>query len=150
MLSLYFSFSWSKEECEDADSGTIIKTDKFDIRVEKQFWDEIKIGLVDKESLVRKQSLHIFKMALNIQGGKDSISSISKRNTKEKHSLPHGVTKREKWAYKEAKSLGVGNLPIIDDLINNSQRYWDAFVLLYEMLEEYGTHLVEAAWNHQV
>ncbi|XP_020231256.1 uncharacterized protein LOC109811829 isoform X1 [Cajanus cajan] len=150
ILSLYFSFSWSKEEREDADSGTIIKTDKFDIRAEKEFWDEIKIGLVDKESLVRKQSLHILKMALNIQGGKDSISSISKRNTKEKHSVPHGVTKREKWAYKEAKSLGVGNLPMIDDLINNSQRYWDAFVLLYEMLEEYGTHLVEAAWNHQV
>ncbi|KAL9326764.1 hypothetical protein ACSQ67_007409 [Phaseolus vulgaris] len=30
------------------------------------------------------------------------------------------------------------------------KQYWDAFVLLYEMLEEYGTHLVEAAWNHQV
>ncbi|KAK7386290.1 hypothetical protein VNO78_26419 [Psophocarpus tetragonolobus] len=149
ILSLYFSFSWSTEECEDADSD-IIKTEEFGIRAEKEFWDEIKIGLVDKESLVRKQSLHILKMALNIQGGNNSVSSISKRNMSENHSVPHGVTKREKWAYKEAKSLGVGNLPMIDDLIINSQQYWDAFVLLYEMLEEYGTHLVEAAWNHQV
>jgi len=99
---------------------------------------------------VRKQCLHILKMALNIQGGTNSVPSISKKNTSEKHSVPHGVTKRERWAYKEAKSLGVGNLSMIDDLIINSKQYWDAFVLLYEMLEEYGTHLVEAAWNHQV
>lgn len=39
---------------------------------------------------------------------------------------------------------------MIDELVINSQQYWGAFVLLYEMLEEYGTHLVEAAWNHQV
>lgn len=96
---------------------------------------------------MRKQSLHVLKMALNIQGGTDSVPSISKKNTNEKH---HGVTKREKWAYKEAKSLGVGNLLMIHDLIINNKQYWDAFVLLYEMLEEYGTHLVEAAWNHQV
>ncbi|KAL2573578.1 hypothetical protein AAZV13_17G136200 [Glycine max] len=150
ILSLYFAFSWSSEECEDADIDTIIKTEEFDIRAEKEFWDEIKIALVDKESLVRKQSLHILKMVLNIQGGTNSISSISKGNTNEKCSVPHGVTKREKWAYKEAKSLGVGNLPMIDELVINSQQYWGAFVLLYEMLEEYGTHLVEAAWNHQV
>ncbi|KAK7330831.1 hypothetical protein VNO77_25035 [Canavalia gladiata] len=150
ILSLYFSFSWLTEECEDTDGDTIDKTEEFDIRAEKEFWDEIKMGLVDKESLVRKQSLHILKMALNIQGGTNSTSSISKRNTNGKHSVPHGVTKREKWAYKEAKSLGVGKLSTIDDLIFNSQQYWDAFVLLYEMLEEYGTHLVEAAWNHQV
>ncbi|KAL5183937.1 putative methyltransferase TARBP1 [Glycine soja] len=150
ILSLYFAFSWSSEECEDADIDTIIKTEEFDLRAEKEFWDEIKIALVDKESLVRKQSLHILKMVLNIQGGTNSISSISKGNTNEKCSVPHGVTKREKWAYKEAKSLGVGNLPMIDELVINSQQYWGAFVLLYEMLEEYGTHLVEAAWNHQV
>ncbi|KAK7262184.1 hypothetical protein RJT34_29746 [Clitoria ternatea] len=149
VLSLYFSFSWSAEGCEGADSGAIIKTEEFDIRQEKEFWDEIKMGLVDKESLVRKQSLHILKMALNAQGT-DSISSISKRNINGERSGPHGLTKREKWAYKEAKSLGVGKLSMIEDLIFNSQQYWDAFVLLYEMLEEYGTHLVEAAWNHQV
>ena len=111
---------------------------------------QTKPGQVDKESLVRKQSLHILKMALNVQGGTDSISSVSKNNTNGKHSVPHAMTKRERWAYKEAKSLGVGKLSTSDDLIFNSQQFWDAFVLLYEMLEEYGTHLVEAAWNHQV
>ncbi|KAK7346778.1 hypothetical protein VNO80_21301 [Phaseolus coccineus] len=150
ILSLYFSFSGSTEECAHDDRDTINITEEFDIRAEKEFWNEIKIGLVDKESIVRKQSLHILKMALNIQGGTDSLPSILKKNTSEKHSVPHGVTKREKWAYKEAESLGVGNLLMIDDLIINSKQYWDAFVLLYEMLEEYGTHLVEAAWNHQV
>ncbi|KAG2408431.1 uncharacterized protein HKW66_Vig0032530 [Vigna angularis] len=109
--------------------------------------NQTKSDQVDKESIVRKQSLHVLKMALNIQGGTNSVPSISKKNTNEKH---HGVTKREKWAYKEAKSLGVGNLLMIHDLIINNKQYWDAFVLLYEMLEEYGTHLVEAAWNHQV
>ncbi|QCD81368.1 tRNA guanine-N1--methyltransferase [Vigna unguiculata] len=147
ILSLYFSFSWSIEECEHDDHDTVVITEEFDIRAEKEFWKEIKIGLVDKESIVRKQSLHVLKMALNIQGGTNSVPSISKKNTNEKH---HGVTKREKWAYKEATSLGVGNLLMIDDLIINNKQYWDAFVLLYEMLEEYGTHLVEAAWNHQV
>lgn len=99
---------------------------------------------------MRKQSLHILKIALNIQDGTNSVSHISKRNTDGMHSVPHCVTKREIWADKEAKSLGVGKLSTSDDQIFNSQQYWDAFVLLYEMLEEYGTHLVEAAWNHQV
>ncbi|PNY04748.1 tRNA/rRNA methyltransferase SpoU family protein [Trifolium pratense] len=149
-LSLYFSFSWPAEEYEFSDSDTVIKTEEFDIRAEKEFWDEIKTGLVDMESLVRKQSLHILKMAVNIQEGSNSLSSISKSNTNAKCSVPRGVTRKELWAYKEAKSLGVGKLSTLDELIYNSQQYWGAFVLLYEMLEEYGTHLVEAAWNHQV
>ncbi|KAF7828486.1 putative methyltransferase TARBP1 [Senna tora] len=147
-LSLYFSFLPCIEEHEDAD--TISRTEQFDIRAEKEFWDEIKRGLVDKESLVRKQSLHILKVALNIHGGTNSTSGVSKRNPSGKHSIPHGATKRELWAYKEARSLGVGNFLALDDLIFNSKQYWEAFILLYEMLEEYGTHLVEAAWNHQV
>ncbi|CAJ2663943.1 unnamed protein product [Trifolium pratense] len=149
-LSLYFSFSWPAEEYEFSDSDTVIKTEEFDIRGEKEFWDEIKTGLVDMESLVRKQSLHILKMAVNIQEGSNSLSSISKSNTNAQCSVPRGVTRKELWAYKEAKSLGVGKLSTLDELIYNSQQYWGAFVLLYEMLEEYGTHLVEAAWNHQV
>ncbi|KAL1371104.1 hypothetical protein HN51_001329 [Arachis hypogaea] len=148
VLSLCFSFLLPVEKCEDADS--IFRIEEFDIRAEKQFWDEIKTGLVDKENLVRKQSLHILKMALNVQRGANSISKISKNNTNVEHSAPHVVTKRERWAYKEAKSLGVGKLLTSDDLIFDSKQFWDAFVLLYEMLEEYGTHLVEAAWNNQV
>lgn len=99
---------------------------------------------------MRKQSLHILKVALNLQGGTYSSSSVSKGNPSGKTSIPHGVTKRELWAYKEARSLGVGNFLALEDLIFSSKQYWEAFLLLYEMLEEYGTHLVEAAWNHQV
>ncbi|CAL0331179.1 unnamed protein product [Lupinus luteus] len=143
VLSLYLPFSLSTKESKNA-------VEDFDIREEKEFWDEIRMGLVDKESLVRKQSLHILKMTLNLQEGTNSMPSILKQETEGKHSVPLGLTKKEQWAYKEAKSLGVGKISTSDDLIFDNKQYWDAFVLLYEMLEEYGTHLVEAAWNHQV
>lgn len=66
-----------------------------------------------------------------------------------KSSEPRGLTKRERWAEKEASSLGVGKIYNVSDILNRQQK-WGAFTLLYEMLEEYGTHLVEAAWDHQV
>lgn len=105
---------------------------------------------VDEEGLVRKQSLHILKTLLCMGSGNQHHSDISEKKTQGKHSVPHGVTKRELWAYKEAKSLGVGKLCNSIDSGMNSLQQWEAFVLLFEMLEEYGTHLVEAAWNHQV
>nr|POF01631.1 putative methyltransferase tarbp1 [Quercus suber] len=142
VLSLYLSFFPCTEECEDAE--------EFDIRAEKEFWDEIKRGLVDKEGLVRKQSLQILKNALNINGGSPSSSGVSEIKLCERESIPRGMTKREQWADKEAKSMGVGKICNSDDLYLNSHQQWEAFILLYEMLEEYGTHLVEAAWNHQV
>lgn len=52
ILSLYFSFSWLTEEYEDADSDTVVKAEGFDIRAEKEFWDEIKMGLVFELCLV--------------------------------------------------------------------------------------------------
>lgn len=106
-------------------------------------------GQVDKEGLVRKQSLHILKTALCItEGGQSTL--VSETTSYEKCSVPHGMTKRELWAEKEAKSLGVGRICNSIESNCNNQQKWEAFVLLYEMLEEYGTHLVEAAWNHQV
>lgn len=51
-LSLYFSFSWPTEEYEMSDSDTVIKAEGFDIRAEKEFWDEIKTGLVLELCLV--------------------------------------------------------------------------------------------------
>lgn len=117
----------------------------FDLRVEKEFWDEMKKGLVDKESIVRKQSLHILKNTATMSEGKQAsivVETISNGTD--------GLTKRERWANKEAKSLG------LESLCNNSvdsdsrELKWGAFFLLYEMLEEYGTHLVEAAWNYQM
>ena len=44
VLSLYFSFIPYTEEHEDAD--TISRMELFDIVTEKEFWDEIKRGLV--------------------------------------------------------------------------------------------------------
>lgn len=44
LLSLYLSFFPCKEDCEDADTSDIVE--EFDIRDEKEFWDEIKRGLV--------------------------------------------------------------------------------------------------------
>lgn len=60
------------------------------------------------------------------------------------------MTKRERWANKEAKSMGVGKACNMNDSCTSSQDRWMVFILLYEMLEEYGTHLIEAAWTHQV
>lgn len=104
-------------------------------------------GQVDKEGLVRKQSLQILKNALHINGGSPPSSGVSES---ERKSIPQGMTKRDLWFDKEAKSMGVGKICNSDDLYLNSHQQWEAFILLYEMLEEYGTHLVEAAWNHQV
>lgn len=147
VLSLYLSFFPFTEKNGDSDMGD--KVEYFDIRAETEFWDEIKRGLVDKESLVRKQSLHILKIALCINGAVQS-SGVSEDISPENNSMPHGMTKRELWADKEAKSLGVGKICSQVESSLDSQQKWEAFVLLYEMLEEYGTHLVEAAWNYQV
>ncbi|KFK23549.1 hypothetical protein AALP_AAs66918U001300 [Arabis alpina] len=115
---------------------------EFDLRSEQEFWDEIKKGLIVDESLVRKQSLHILKSML-------SISEVSKKKP-EGNTVHRATTKKETWAEKEAKSLGVGEFYGSVDSGLTSQQQWQAFVLLYEMLEEYGTHLVEAAWSNQI
>ncbi|KAI4369979.1 hypothetical protein MLD38_018367 [Melastoma candidum] len=97
---------------------------EFDIRDQKEFWDEMKRGLVDKDSLLRKQAFHMLKGVIGIAKENQEYSAMSGSKSGEKHLNTRTLTKRELWAEKEAQSLG--------------------------MLEEYGTHLVEAAWNHQV
>ncbi|KAJ9556344.1 hypothetical protein OSB04_010958 [Centaurea solstitialis] len=146
VLSLYISNSSKSDGCkDDPTNGDGV----FDLRADKEFWDEMKKGLVDKESIVRKQSLHMLKSTVTISQGKQHTSvleSISNDTT----SNSHGLTKRERWADKEAKSLGIESLCNSVDSDSSSQLKWGAFFLLYEMLEEYGTHLVEAAWNYQM
>ncbi|CAI9292192.1 unnamed protein product [Lactuca saligna] len=144
VLSLYISYFSKTDGCED--NGTF----DFDLRAEKEFWDEMKNGLVDKESIVRKQALHILKSTATRSKGKQD-TSLLETISNETSSNSHGLTKKERWANKEAKSLG------IESLCNNTvdsdssrELKWGAFFLLYEMLEEYGTHLVEAAWNYQM
>ncbi|TYG91203.1 hypothetical protein ES288_A12G243200v1 [Gossypium darwinii] len=148
ILSLYLSYFSCGGTFQNANMSD--GAEEFDIRSEKDLWNEIKRGLVDEEGLVRKQSLHILKTLLCMDSGNQHHSDISEKKAQGKHSVPHGVTKRELWAYKEAKSLGVGKICNAVDSGMNSQQQWEAFVLLFEMLEEYGTHLVEAAWNHQI
>ncbi|OVA14952.1 tRNA/rRNA methyltransferase [Macleaya cordata] len=147
VLSLYLSHSRTKG-CED--DALVDRIAEFDIRAEKEFWDEIKQGLVDKEGSVRKQSLHILKIALRQSEGRQCYTSVSETTLHEQSSNARGITKRGQWAEKEAKSMGVGQICKPDDPCLNGHQRWEAFVLLYEMLEEYGTHLVEAAWNHQI
>lgn len=99
---------------------------------------------------MRKQSLHILKTILDVNEGSQSYSDVPEKVLTQKNSSPCDMTKRGRWADKEAKSLGVGKICQSVDLFSTRQQWWVAFILLYEMLEEYGTHLIEAAWNHQV
>ncbi|CAH8386786.1 unnamed protein product [Eruca vesicaria subsp. sativa] len=120
---------------------------EFDFRSEQEFWEEIKKGLVFDESLVRKQSLHILKSVLSIS----DVSKTSSEKKPEGNSVHRALTKKEMWAEKEAKSLGVGELyGSVESALTSQQQQWQAFVLLYEMLDEYGTHLVEAVWSNQI
>lgn len=105
---------------------------------------------MDKESLVRKQSLHILKASVLKREKNQHLSGVSENLSSDITSAIQTMTKKGRWADKEAKSLGVGMVCSSADSGSDSQQKWDAFFLLYEMLEEYGTHLVEAAWNHQV
>lgn len=97
---------------------------------------------------MRKQSLHILKTILWINGERHCGKGVSEKKLQETRAVPPGMTKRERWAAKEATSLGVEKFR--DSIEVKEQQHWQAFILLYEMLDEYGTHLVEAAWNHQV
>ncbi|KAL0372987.1 UNVERIFIED_CONTAM: hypothetical protein Scaly_0980300 [Sesamum calycinum] len=148
ILSLYLSFSLPTEQYEDSTVGGRAET--FDLRADEDFWNEIKRGLLDKESLVRKQSLHILKTTLNLSKERKCNSHIAEEVSDEKGSDPHMISKRRRWAQEEAKSLGVGRVCNQIESSFTGQHRWEAFVFLYEMLEEYGTHLVEAAWNHQI
>lgn len=107
--------------------------------------------------MVRKLSLHIVKLCLRNEGilhdretsqfrtssfVYNGIVDITSKNV-------FGETRQGKWAKEESKPLDVGEIDNFSDHWNGLQR-WKAFILLYEMLEEYGTHLVEAAWTNQV
>ncbi|XP_071917541.1 uncharacterized protein [Coffea arabica] len=132
------------------DGNVIVTRETFDLTVDNDFWDEIKRGLVDKETLTRKQSLHVLKSILNLRAESCQYPGLSHTITDRKSLDLCGMTKRERWAEEEAKSLGVGKLYNLNDHHLDNRQRWEAFILLYEMLEEYGTHLVEAAWHHQM
>lgn len=148
LLYLFLSFF----SCADksGDHYAFDGEEVFDIKAEKEFWEEMRKGLVDKEGFVRKQSLQILKMVLLANDGSYCYFDVSETKSSKETSMPHATTKRGRWANKEAESLGIGKICNSLDSSLNSQQKWEAFFLLYEMLEEYGTHLVEAAWNHKI
>jgi tRNA guanosine-2'-O-methyltransferase len=110
---------------------------------------------VDKDSFVRKQAFYVLTISLSIftSSGNDGSQHCSSKSSA---ALPAqtksntATTKRERWANKEAKSLGVREMDQSDERCSNGLDRWKIFLLLYEMLQEYGTHLVEAAWTLQV
>ncbi|CAL9207649.1 unnamed protein product [Musa hybrid cultivar] len=159
ILSLYFSRFY---EIEDFELSVDKTTYALNIIAKKEFWEEIRRGLVDKDAFVRKQALYILKIMLRHYsflegqyGGCCSGNSVmvvenNKINLSSATPSSASVTKREKWADTEARSLGVGEVCHLGYQDLDSHGRWKVFILLYEMLEEYGTHLVEAAWSHQV
>ncbi|XP_020262865.1 uncharacterized protein LOC109838846 [Asparagus officinalis] len=162
VLSLYFSSFYMIKLKENTEGGSICK--EFDLRAEREFWKEIQRGLVDKDPCLRKLALHILKVSFNnysfsshsnchyLSSTSKFVAADSVEHTTSCNgtSLLANITKRGKWAEEEAKSLGVGEVLHPDDGYLSSQERWKVFLLLYEMLEEYGTHLVEAAWTHQI
>lgn len=108
---------------------------------------------VDKDSFVRKQALYVLTVSLSVftvSSRSDGIQHCSSKSSAALSYQNKSTTKRERWADKEAKSLGVREMEQSDECCSNGQDRWKVFLLLYEMLQEYGTHLVEAAWTHQV
>ncbi|RLN15678.1 hypothetical protein C2845_PM02G40530 [Panicum miliaceum] len=152
ILSLYFSTLklGHKVAVLGAD-----KLQEFDLRNVREFWNQLRKGLVDKDSFVRKQAFYVLTISLSIftSSGNDGSQHCSSKSSA---ALPAqtksntATTKRERWANKEAKSLGVREMDQSDERCSNGLDRWKIFLLLYEMLQEYGTHLVEAAWTHQV
>ncbi|XP_031502513.1 uncharacterized protein LOC116265767 isoform X2 [Nymphaea colorata] len=163
ILSLYFDSFIPKGGCKVL--STSGNGEEFDLRADQRFWEETRSGLVDSEAPTRKQALYVLKLVVSSYS--NSVSKIDYDNkTFLSQSKPacqnlittsNGgssttctMTRREKWAHEEAKSLGVGLTNSSIELCCTGQQRWRAFLLLYDMLEEYGTHLVEAAWGHQI
>ncbi|WVZ55051.1 hypothetical protein U9M48_005765 [Paspalum notatum var. saurae] len=153
ILSLYFSTLKSGLEVTALGADN---SQEFDLRNVSEFWDELRRGLVDKDSLVRKQAFYVLTMSLSIFTSSSVNDSSQHSSSRSSAALPAqiktniAVTKRERWANNEARSLGVREMDQSGEHCSNGQDWWKIFLLLYEMLQEYGTHLVEAAWMHQV
>ncbi|KAJ7549851.1 hypothetical protein O6H91_07G072000 [Diphasiastrum complanatum] len=132
---------------------------RFDVRNDAAFWDELKAGLVDEDPLTRKRAMHVLKMALHKPGSqseynlKENTQKSSVLGLKDKQAINDSTTKslrkRERLEKQEAASLGIGTFPGEEAEINDETQ-WTSFWHLYEILEEYGIHLVEAAWKHQM
>ncbi|XP_078440236.1 tRNA/rRNA methyltransferase (SpoU) family protein [Wolffia australiana] len=131
---------------------------EYNLGEDDRIWNEIRVGLVDKNAWVRKHSLYILKKILQhsncvvsrCQPPSQSVSigkTLGVAASIEEAEPCSKSSRRGKWAEKEAKSMGVCDVSYLSE---SGLNRWSTFFLLYEMLEEYGTHLVEAAWGHQM
>ncbi|KAH0448169.1 hypothetical protein IEQ34_021969 [Dendrobium chrysotoxum] len=163
ILSSYFSSFYESDGHEKFAEINI--DEEFDLRGNEMLWKQVQIGLVDRDSSVRKMALYILKSLMNYNSSSllsrndqcfsNSLQSAADAKkvaimSQDRNTSHDGLTKREKWAEKEAKSMGIREVCHLDGICLNGVERWKVFVLLYETLEEYGTHLVEAAWTHQV
>ncbi|CAM6117416.1 unnamed protein product [Calypogeia fissa] len=161
-LALFSDFLLPSELASSwTDKSNIKPSGDFDIRDQMEFWEVMKTGLGDADTLTRKRALHIFRRALS---SLDSSAAASKNKAghaassdreESGNSSAKGLkvplsTKRSKWAEEEAASLGVAAVKDKMTQVEGWSQRWDAFILLHETLEEYGIHLVEAAWSHQM
>lgn len=108
----------------------------------------VLVHQVDLDSVTRKRALFALKRSLPTVS--KVIAGNGNQNRDPLVNAQQVLSRREKWAQQEATALG---LVVPEDRGSghaNSGHRWNAFVLLYEALEEYGTHLVEATWNLQV
>lgn len=64
VLSMYFSSLPCTEQCDVADAS--VSEEEFDIRSEKEFWDEIKRGLVEKCYFLNNFLLNHSDLLVNI------------------------------------------------------------------------------------
>uniref|UniRef100_A0A0D3HD90 Uncharacterized protein n=1 Tax=Oryza barthii TaxID=65489 RepID=A0A0D3HD90_9ORYZ len=103
----------------------------YDLRNSYESWDEIRRGL----------ALYILRISLDIfpSSENDVAQQCSRRRSA---ALPAqdkpntAMTKRERWAQKEARSLGIGETSQSDENCSSRKDWSKVFLLLYEMLRE--------------
>ncbi|GAQ91336.1 hypothetical protein KFL_007680030 [Klebsormidium nitens] len=162
-----------------AASGAVI-----DVRGQPTFWEAIKNGLLDEDSLIRRQALQVLRLALPtpsdgatsaetgpwVERGADGPASTSARGPIQKKgekgggSLNKGggsrskneVRKEWKEFYHSRKRDGYAEKEMASMMENKGDNgegdaaRWDAFLLLYENLDDYTLHLFEATWPAQM
>jgi tRNA guanosine-2'-O-methyltransferase len=111
---------------------------------------------VDEDPLTRKRTLYLLKQALP----KLALQLNTAAEQVQRH--PSGRQKKGMLGFqahttkKDVTCSQQNRTNVEEEELSNSSRdqqpphAWKAFILLYETLEEYGSHLVEAVWAHEM
>eukprot|EP00735_Rhodelphis_limneticus_P015025 TRINITY_DN915_c0_g1::TRINITY_DN915_c0_g1_i1::g.15940::m.15940 TRINITY_DN915_c0_g1::TRINITY_DN915_c0_g1_i1::g.15940 ORF type:complete len:746 (+),score=84.43,sp/Q13395/TARB1_HUMAN/22.73/8e-07 TRINITY_DN915_c0_g1_i1:52-2289(+) len=100
----------------------------YDIRFAPGFWSVVRGGLGSSDPLERKQSLHILKNSLLAA----AMSHTAQKGTVHEKKGAKGKSKKEKG---EAQTRF------------GSDPGWDAFLAIYETLNEFSSHLFKEVWG---